>query len=763
MEILDKLNLASTEVKIKGKGSIVLPEVAEDNVNYVVGVDSEGKANVDKISFFKDLKSTDPTLSGNSEFYKSVSIDKEEGNLRVVNKYYNELTGLITENIVCIDNDKIVVSTQDNESGNSVTQILPSGVASTGTGIFSCSILSRNVIVGSDLDDAGGPTGNVIIINPDGFSVGNVDNNEGASFIFDRSKTTTSSSTYTIATTEDIPDAYTKTESDGKYAEKSDLCELDYLPAVSSYCVGEKYVVSDPVCFSNCVYINCSITIPRNPNYGGGSSYTINFGDVELYECSGGLFTNYKGKLESIVRSNELQNKANKSTTLAGYGITDAYTKTESDAKYLYLLDNYRVCGLDSYGEIHFCSSSGGSVHLVPNYPLISISNGDNVTNYMNSGISYNRCNISFPSKSGTIALTSDIPDSYTKEEINANFAQKSDISKVYKYVGSVENYSDLPTSDLVEGYVYNIVNECTTENISCGDNVAWTGTEWDKLGGSVDLSNYVKKSSTEKQTLVGPIEIKPNLQNYPDSKSYVEFTLGGGANDISSGDSISDTVKLKLTSVNGWGLEDSFEIYGNGLFKKSKLNPVTESYVVNEIYMPNNSGVLALASDIPDAYTKTETYTQAEVNAFVENAVKEAVGESMTIPLSEFDVEQGSLSAIDGENVNNSDFTVYYKKITKNETSTTVDVLSEFPFVELFKEDSSSTLFGALGSSSILNKRVSANIFFTDILENETQTERYSTLVIVIDNSVDINNIIVHIKGIKYKTVLINNPGGGQ
>lgn len=30
----------------------------------------------------------------------------------------------------------------------------------------------------------------------------------------------------------------------------------------------------------------------------------------------------------------ELQGKANKSTTLAGYGITDAYTRTEADGKY---------------------------------------------------------------------------------------------------------------------------------------------------------------------------------------------------------------------------------------------------------------------------------------------------------------------------------------------------------------------------------------------------------------------------------------------
>ena len=146
MEILDKLNLASTEVKIKGKGSIVLPEVAEDNVNYVVGVDSEGKANVDKISFFKDLKSTDPTLSGNSEFYKSVSIDKEEGNLSVVNKYYNELTGLRTEDITYISNDEIVITSKDNESGDSETHIISDGVVSTGGGIFLCSIFSPFIL-----------------------------------------------------------------------------------------------------------------------------------------------------------------------------------------------------------------------------------------------------------------------------------------------------------------------------------------------------------------------------------------------------------------------------------------------------------------------------------------------------------------------------------------------------------------------------------------------------------------------------------------
>lgn len=68
----------------------------------------------------------------------------------------------------------------------------------------------------------------------------------------------------------------------------------------------------------------------------------------------------------------------------------------------------------------------------------------------------------------------------------------ESKISTVYKYKGSVDNYSDLPTENNQVGDVYNIVNADPTHDIQAGDNVAWNGTTWDKLGGDVDLSNYV-------------------------------------------------------------------------------------------------------------------------------------------------------------------------------------------------------------------------------------------------------------------------------
>lgn len=74
------------------------------------------------------------------------------------------------------------------------------------------------------------------------------------------------------------------------------------------------------------------------------------------------------------------------------------------------------------------------------------------------------------------------------------NYALKSDITTVYKYKGSVETYSALPTSDQAVGDTYNIIQADPSHDILAGDNVVWTGSEWDKLGGSFDGSLYATK-----------------------------------------------------------------------------------------------------------------------------------------------------------------------------------------------------------------------------------------------------------------------------
>lgn len=67
-------------------------------------------------------------------------------------------------------------------------------------------------------------------------------------------------------------------------------------------------------------------------------------------------------------------------------------------------------------------------------------------------------------------------------------YALKSDITTVMNYKGSVDSYSKLPTSAAV-GDVYNVVAADPTHDIEAGSNVAWNGTSWDKLGGTIEMS----------------------------------------------------------------------------------------------------------------------------------------------------------------------------------------------------------------------------------------------------------------------------------
>ena len=96
----------------------------------------------------------------------------------------------------------------------------------------------------------------------------------------------------------------------------------------------------------------------------------------------------------------------------------------------------------------------------------------------------------------GTIVRSLPEQVSYNDERINEqreeidNLAARieSALAGVLHYKGSVATYADLP-ADAEIGDVYNVIDT--------GANYAWTGSEWDELGMTVDLSNYVAKTGT--------------------------------------------------------------------------------------------------------------------------------------------------------------------------------------------------------------------------------------------------------------------------
>ena len=98
-----------------------------------------------------------------------------------------------------------------------------------------------------------------------------------------------------------------------------------------------------------------------------------------------------------------------------------------------------------------------------------------------------------------TTALTKQ--DQYNEQK----YAQLTDVASAFHYKGTVTDFASLPITGNKVGDVYNIQTYTTATDINgdevlAGDNVAYTGTGWDFLAGTVDFSNYYTKAEVQAQ-----------------------------------------------------------------------------------------------------------------------------------------------------------------------------------------------------------------------------------------------------------------------
>ena len=72
--------------------------------------------------------------------------------------------------------------------------------------------------------------------------------------------------------------------------------------------------------------------------------------------------------------------------------------------------------------------------------------------------------------------------------------AEQLGLASAYIYQGDVETFQNLPTQGVQKGWVYNVKAEFTLNGAQypAGTDVAWDGTKWNTLGGS--LKGYVRK-----------------------------------------------------------------------------------------------------------------------------------------------------------------------------------------------------------------------------------------------------------------------------
>ena len=212
-----------------------------------------------------------------------------------------------------------------------------------------------------------------------------------------------------------------------------------------------------------------------------------------------------------------LDSKAGKATTLSGYGITDA-------------------------------KISNGTITL-----------GSNTITPLTS-----HQNISGKADKATTLSGYGITNAYTKDEIDTKLASSM------KYKGQKDTYSDLPETGNSTGDVWDVKAD--------GHNYAWNGTSWDDLGGTVDLSGYYDKTTTD--TLLGKKADKATtLSGYgiTDAKiSSGTITLGGNTiTPLTSHQDISGKAD-KATTLAGYGITDAKISSGTITLGSNSITPLT-------------------------------------------------------------------------------------------------------------------------------------------------------------------------------------------
>ena len=156
-----------------------------------------------------------------------------------------------------------------------------------------------------------------------------------------------------------------------------------------------------------------------------------------------------------------IEGKADSATTIAGYGITDAYTKTEVDDA-ISAGASTAIQGLDS------------SIAATSNQAISAVTITD-----------------------GKITASSkvNIPTNNNQLTNGAGYQTASDVSTAINtalsaamtYKGTKATVDALPTTGNKTGDVWHVTAD--------GGEYAWDGTNWQELGSIMDLSDYVEES----------------------------------------------------------------------------------------------------------------------------------------------------------------------------------------------------------------------------------------------------------------------------
>lgn len=116
----------------------------------------------------------------------------------------------------------------------------------------------------------------------------------------------------------------------------------------------------------------------------------------------------------------------------------------------------------------------------------------------------------------------------------------RSSVASALDYKGTKDTYEELPSEGNKKGDVWNVV--VAHETTPAGTNYAWDGTQWDPLGGTIDLSGYYTKSQVDSAISEVKTELEATDTDLQEQITTVTNQLNNKVDKVEGSGLISDT-----------------------------------------------------------------------------------------------------------------------------------------------------------------------------------------------------------------------------
>lgn len=191
----------------------------------------------------------------------------------------------------------------------------------------------------------------------------------------------------------------------------------------------------------------------------------------------------------------------------------------------------------------------------------------------------------------------------------------RASVAAALDYKGTKDTYEDLPSENNKKGDVWNVV--AAHGSTPAGTNYAWDGTQWDPLGGTVDLSGYYTKSQVDSAISTAKSELEAADTALEGQITTVTNQLTNKVDKVEGSGLISDT-DLNQIRTNKVDIESLTTSVGG---KQDELTPgdavsITEENVIDvkveevagQLLTKSANGLRAHISSITGAKIKVGT-----------------------------------------------------------------------------------------------------------------------------------------------------------